>query len=129
MKNDLLTKKNILIATFAIFFIVFIALIIALNTAEKEEAKKNNITISYENLKTIKEVVEYHKSKYISESKSNKEDYKIDVMLEFRYDLYDEEKSNETFFNNIIKDIAKVSRYVNFRLIDESKNIDRKSVV
>ncbi len=123
MKNDLLTKKNILIATFAIFFIVFIALIIALNTAEKEEAKKNNITISYENLKTIKEVVEYHKSKYISESKSNEEDYKIDVMLEFRYDLYDEEKSNETFFNNIIKDIAKVSKYVNFRLIDESKNI------
>lgn len=115
-------SRKVFIIIFLILIIILVMVSVLLSKVEKK-VEEENIVISYEDLKTIKDVVEYHKSVYISESKSSKEDYDIDVKLKFRYDLYEDETSNEEFYNKIINDIAKITNYKSFRLIDEEKEI------
>lgn len=117
-------KKNqkIVIAFFVLFILLMSVWIILQFISQ--ETKEENLT--YESLSTIEDVLKYYDCKYISEKQSTLEDYKTDIKLVFKYDLYEEDISNEDFFNNLIKDMARVLGYSNFRMIDEEKNIDIK---
>ena len=114
-------KKNynkILIVLFVLVFILF-CLVSVINSLKEEDSE----IIDYKNISSIREVIEYHKSKYISEKASTDLNYFLDVYADFRVPLYNDEESNEDYFNTLIEDCAKVMSYYSFRLFDTKKDI------
>ena len=104
----------------AIIFIVLVSLLLFKNFLESNQTPE----LIYDNLTTIKQVIEYHGSKYISEEESNDNNYSLDVYLEFKVKPYeDDNTSNEEYYNELLEDSAKVLYYKNFRMIDEKNDI------
>lgn len=119
-KMNNLTKKKIIIVLFVIVFILMILCLIA----EKLLQKNESYNISYDNLTTIKEVIEYYDSKYISEKESKDAPYRLDVYLKFKVLPYDENNnSNEEYYTKLLEDGAKVLNYTSFRMFDKENNL------
>lgn len=112
-------KKKIIIMVI-ILIIIYIVLSTILYVFSPKKEQEN---ISYENIQTVKDVLNYYKCKYISEKESTVENFNIDIQLVFRYPLYEGETSNEKFFNQVIEDVAKVLNYASFRMIDDENSI------
>lgn len=119
--------KIVLIVSIVLFLII---LIIANKVAEKkkiEDEKENyyanKIYNSIEDFKTVEEVIIYKKAKYIKEEESNVEGYDVDIYINLKYPLYTDTENNSLFYKDMIKKIAYVLQYKNFRVIDEEKNI------
>ena len=119
--------KIVLIVSIVLFLII---LIIANKVAEKkkiEDEKENyyanKIYNSIEDIKTVEEVIIYKKAKYIKEEESNVEGYDVDIYTNLKYPLYTDTENNSLFYKDMIKKIAYVLQYKNFRVIDEEKNI------
>lgn len=112
-------KKNIIKMLF-ILIIIYIVLYTCLYVFSQKDEKNN---ISYEDIKTVEDVLNYYKCKYISEKESKIADFYSDIKLEFRYPLYEGEKNNEKFFNQVIEDVAKVLNYTSFRMLDDKNSI------
>lgn len=119
--------KIVLIVSIVLFLII---LIIANKVAEKkkiEDEKENyyanKIYNSIEDFKTVEEVIIYKKAKYIKEEESNIEGYDVDIYTNLKYPLYTDTENNSLFYKDMIKKIAYVLQYKNFRVIDEEKNI------
>lgn len=121
-------KKNykfILIVIFVMIFILFIGIL----SLKKIEKNIEQPEISYDSLSSIKDVIEYHKSKYISEKYSSENGYYLDVYVKFRVPLYnDDGESNETYFNNLLEDSARILYYNSFIMIDETREITIKVI-
>lgn len=112
--------KKVIIVLIVIIFILMIISAILGNIYKKSQTPE----LSYDNLTTLKEVIEYHKSRYISEKPSPEEKYSVDAYLTFRVLPYNEnDESNEEYYNNLIEDCAKVLRYSSFRLLDEKNDL------
>lgn len=127
-KIKIKTKKDkykILLTLGIILFVIFMILNVILNTLNQQKAQED---IAYEDIATLQDVLSYYKCRLISEESSALGDFTKDIKLELRYDLYNGEKSNEEYYNNLIKDVAKVLNYINFRLIDDSKEIEIKVI-
>ena len=117
--NSIMQKKIIIV----LLVIVFVLMILSI-VAEKLSKSDKSFDISYDNLTTIKEVIEYYDSVYISEKECKEEPYKLDVYLKFKFLPYDEnDKSNEEYYMNLLEDGAKVLNYINFRMFDKENNI------
>lgn len=125
-------KKNnkFIIIIFLILFITLIVLLFILNFYSKNnlgQENDNNVSISVGNFskdentkKTIKQIIEESGSTYISEKKR----VRIEVEVNFKYDLFDENgKSREKFFNSIIEQIEETQKRT-FLLTDKEKNIE-----
>ena len=119
--------KIVLIVSIVLFLII---LIIANKVAEKkkiEDEKENyyanKIYNSIEDFKTVEEVIIYKKAKYIKEEESNVEGYDVDIYTNLKYPLYTDTENNSLFYKDMIKKIAYVLQYKNFRVIDDEKNI------
>lgn len=119
--------KIVLIVSIVLFLII---LIIANKVAEKKEIEDekenyyaNKIYNSIEDFKTVEEVIIYKKAKYIKEEESNVEGYDVDIYTNLKYPLYTDTENNSLFYKDMIKKIAYVLQYKNFRVIDEEKNI------
>jgi hypothetical protein len=107
-----------LIAGGVIFLII--ACVVLNMSLRRSDSSEINIDVA----DTVKEVLEYYRCKYISEEKSQMEDVYVDINCVFIYPLFDGEVSNEEFFNNVIKDIARVLDYSSYRMIDETNDIE-----
>lgn len=119
-KQNIEINKKIVIVLIAIIFIVLVSLLLFKNFLESNQTPE----LIYDNLTTIKQVIEYHGSKYISEEESNDNNYSLDVYLEFKVKPYeDDNTSNEEYYNELLEDSAKVLYYKNFRMIDEKNDI------
>ena len=119
-KQNIEINKKIVIVLIAIIFIVLVSLLLFKNFLENNQTPE----LIYDNLTTIKQVIEYHGSKYISEEESNDNNYSLDVYLEFKVKPYeDDNTSNEEYYNELLEDSAKVLYYKNFRMIDEKNDI------
>ena len=123
-------KKIIKIVLIVSIVLLIIILIIANKVAEKkkiEDEKENyyanKIYNSIEDFKTVEEVIIYKKAKYIKEEESNVEGYDVDIYTNLKYPLYTDTENNSLFYKDMIKKIAYVLQYKNFRVIDEEKNI------
>lgn len=114
-------KKRMIIIIIALLMVLVSMLVVVSVVLNKNNSEE--IILEYDSLKTIEDVVNYYRCKFISEEISEDENYDIDVYLEFCMPLYEEEESNETFYNNIIKDIARIAAYRDLRLIDEKNDI------
>ena len=113
-------KKNI-IFLFVMIFILMCANGI-LNIIENKN-QENNKEILYDEISSIREVIEYYKSIYVSEYESTEKNFYLDVDVIFAKPLYENDMSNEEYFSKLIEDCAKVIRYRNFRLIDFYKQL------
>lgn len=115
-----------------IFFCILIFILIIINFILSNIYKKNNnenIELTYDNLSSVKDVIEYYKSKYISEEESEESGYYLDIYLEFAKLPYNnDDTSNEEYYNNIINDIAKVIRYRSFNMFDKHNSITIKVI-
>lgn len=105
--------------------IVLIVFIIILFLLVQSNNKKN---ITYEGIRTVEDVLNYYGCKYISEKESKEEGFYTEIRTIFKYDLYDGEKSNEEFYNNLINDLARILDYYDFIIIDSEKDITIKVV-
>lgn len=118
-------KKNYKILLIVLFVMIFILLFMLISLKIVKKNIDDNIILSYDELKTVKDVVEYHKSKYISEELSKQLGYSLDVYLKFKVALYDENnESNEEYYNTLINDIARIINFKSFRLFDSEHNIN-----
>jgi len=122
------SKKNYNIILIVLFVMIFILLCLCL-LLSKVQKNVEIPELSYDNLKTVKDVVEYYKSKYISEKQSLDENYSLDISVEFSVLPYDEkDNSNEKYYNDLLGDVAKVIRYSNFKMIDKKNDITIKVI-
>ena len=88
-----------------------------------KEKVKNNEYESANDFKTAKEYIIYSGNEYIREEKSKEENIEIDIYVKFTVNLYEEEKSNEEFFTDLVNIVANTLSYSNYRLIDKEKNL------
>ncbi len=106
--------------------IVFILILgIALMPTRKKKVT-NQITDPNDlnrGLTTVQEVVEYLEATYISTENSKTNGYEIDIYVKFPYNLYEKEISKEVYFKNFYEQIARVTKFKSFRLIDSARNI------
>ena len=105
----------IMICTF--IFIFLLALLVI-------DKKNDEVNLSYDSLTTVKQVIEYYKSIYISEEKSKDFDFYLDIYLELKELPYDEDdNSNEDYYNDLLNDVARVLNYSSYRMFDEKNEI------
>lgn len=106
-------KKKFIVIFVLIILVIFIVLIY--NIIENLK-----VPTSLEDFKSVKQVIEYLGSTYISEESLSP---KI-IRLKFKYKLYNNDNtSNEVYFNKMINGIAEVLKYKNFNLVDEENSI------
>ena len=118
--------KKILIVLFVVIFIL-LCISLCLNMIQKKLEESEEL--SYDNIKTVKQVVEYYKARYISEEESKEEGYFLDINLKFTILPYDEnDNSNEKYYNDFIQDLAKVIKYKSFKMIDNENDITIKVI-
>lgn len=117
-KNEIKKYLFFLIIILACILSVFLILLNYEKT--KELIKKQDI--NSENFKTLQEIFEYYECNFISEKRSSNSDFKLDIEVEFKLDLYEDGKSNELFYNEIIEKVAALLGYDSFRVFDYSKN-------
>lgn len=124
-------KKKIIKIVLIVSIVLFLIILIIANKVakkkkiedEKENYYANKIYNSIEDFKTVEEVIIYKKAKYIKEEESNVEGYDVDIYTNLKYPLYTDTENNSLFYKDMIKKIAYVLQYKNFRVIDEEKNI------
>ncbi len=119
-----LKKKHIIMAV-AVFILLIILIVFIGHIQEKvyKEKVKNNEYESANDFKTAKEYIIYSGNEYIREEKSKEENIEIDIYVKFTVNLYEEEKSNEEFFTDLVNIVANTLSYSNYRLIDKEKNL------
>lgn len=124
-KRNLFTKKQILIMIIVAILFFLLILAIALNPTGKKvmiNKEDNNTDINRE-LKSIEDVIKYYECEYYGTSSSREEGYDIDINVGFRYNLFEDGQSKESFFKSLYERIAMVTEFKNFRLVDQNKDI------
>lgn len=123
-RNQRNYKIAIVFLVIAIFMLILICTMIV-NTFKANMTEDTELT--YDNLTTVQQVIEYYKSTYISEKPSTESNFNLDIYVKFCKLPYDEDdNSNEKYYNDVINDVAKVLRYKNFKIIDEENEITIK---
>ena len=98
MKKNQKKMNKILLCILAVIIFVLIILNAILASLKQNAVEEN---IDYENISSVKDVLNYYGCKYISEDISTLDGFSKDIRLVFACQLYDGEKSIEEFFNNV----------------------------
>ena len=128
MKNIKDKKLVILISIIIILILILFLIFYIMSTIQNKQDEIQNIEkiksyTSISDFKTIEEVATYLECTYIKEEKSKDDNYKLDIYMKIKLQPYTEEKSNETFYNNLIGYSTYVLKFDNFRIIDKENNI------
>ena len=124
-KNNNKNKLIIILVFIVLLFLLLFFCFTLLNILENDETVGTEVTntsvsTATDDLNepaTVEDIIKLYNSKYIDKSG-------ITIYLEFAKDLYEENgSSNESFFDNLIKDIIPFFEGVSFYLIDNSKDI------
>ncbi len=124
-KRKVLSKKEKIIifcAGIIVFLIILSLILMPTKRSNKEKINPEDIDLN-QSLETVQDVVEYLESEFISMEDSKTEGYDIDIYVSFKYNLYEDNKSQELYFNNFYEKIAMVTNFKSFRIIDASKKI------
>ncbi len=114
-------NKNYIAKIVALLVLIFIFFLIELVL---DSSMKNKQNASLYSFATIKQVIEYYDSKYITEKDRNTPNFRLDAFVEFKKPLYTEnDESNEEYFMNIINACARVTYFQSYKLIDEKNDI------
>ncbi|MBR3153199.1 MAG: hypothetical protein IKF52_06360 [Clostridia bacterium] len=128
MKKKKNKKKNKFIIIISVIVIIFFMLILigVQRTINKKNQVKDYDDIS--DFESIREILEYSNCEYISEKNSEDSECDIDINLTFPVKLMEDGKSNEVFFNNVIKRVGNIIGFESFRLIDDKNDIKIKVI-
>lgn len=118
-QNEIHTKKTIIITIVVLTLVLAICTVILSSLKIKNEQKQQAILSG--NFNSIKDILEYYGCRYIGMKEQATEGFKVDITTEFKVDLYEGEKSNQKFYENVIDKIAEFLHYNSFRLLDNSK--------
>ena len=124
-KRKVLSKKEkiIIFCAGALAFLIVLSLaLMPTRRNKREKINPEDIDLN-KSLETVQDVVEYLESDFISMEDSKTEGYDIDIYVNFKYNLYEENISKEPYFQNFYEKIAIVTNFKSFRMIDSSKNI------
>ncbi len=118
MKKKKKNKKIILILV--ILFIIFLISIgVILNKKEEPQISSEINT----NFQSIEDIIKFYECEYKGQKKSDTEGYDLDIYVGFKYDLFEENESKESFFKMLIENIVVFDNFESIRLIDNEKNI------
>ena len=121
-KNSKKINKNTkkLIVSVIIFILIIIIMEMILNYLEKRENQLNSTNNS--TYSSIQEILEKYECTFIKEVESKDSNYYKDIYLKFKYNTFEENKSKQRYYENIM--IA-IDEFMNnsYRLIDEERNI------
>ena len=123
--RKVLSKKEKIIifcAGIIVFLIILSLILMPTKRSNKEKINPEDIDLN-QSLETVQDVVEYLESEFISMEDSKTEGYDLDIYVSFKYNLYEDNKSQELYFNNFYEKIAMVTNFKSFRIIDASKKI------
>lgn len=118
-QNQIHTKKVMIIAIVVLTLILAVCSILLSSLKAKDEQKQQAILSG--NFNSIKDILEYYGCRYIGMKEEATEGFKVDIDTEFKYDLYEEESSNQKFYENVINKIAEFLNYNSFQMFDDSK--------
>lgn len=110
-------NKKIMLLIILLLMIIIMNVIIE-SLEKKEELQKQSIS----EYSSVQDILEKHGCKYIKEAKSKKEGFSLDIYLEFQYNTFEKNKSNQRYYENIINILENFIKD-DFRLIDTSKDI------
>lgn len=114
--------KAIIFTGIAILAIILIFIISIILVITNKKPTNTNINVST-GFQTIEQIVKYYDCEYINEAYNEDSEYPTEVNLVFKCDLYENDESNEKFFNNIIKAVANFINYTSFKMIDTTREI------
>ena len=132
------SNKWLFIAIIITIIILIVLLVVYYAFSNKnKEANSNDIdNLSHSQVqgikainefKSIKEIIEYSSSKYLGEEECNEKGYNYKYNVEFKYNLFENNVSQESFFVAIINRISYFYRYnKNYILNDEKNGINIK---
>ncbi len=118
-QNQFQKKMFIFVAVMILTFILLILMAILNNVQNQNQEKEEAIATG--NFNSIEEVLEYYGCRLIRTKNSTEENFTTDINVNLKMDLYDNEKSNEEFYNSVINAVAKFLNYTSFRMIDDAK--------
>ena len=131
-------KIRVIIIMFIILLLILLIILLKmLDLYKKNENqisdKNGSVVITVNNTgnnqRSVREIIEDSGSKYISDNRK----VRLEVFLEFKYKLFDENgKSKKSFFYNIIDEIKDLNNSLNddmtFLLIDKKNNIEISAI-
>lgn len=115
-------KRMIFITILAILALIILFLLISILSIKSANKTNSNIDIST-GYSSIREVVEANGCKYIKDTYLKENEYPTEIEVNFKYDLYDDDESNEAYYTKLINDVVKFLKYTNVKLVDNEKDI------
>lgn len=109
----------------AILMLALFVLLLILQYVVNENRRREQL-MATGNFSSIEEILEYYGCQFLKIKNSTETDFSVDIYTKFKYDLYEGEKSNEEFYQNVIHGIAKFLNYTNFRIFDADKDKQEK---
>ena len=127
MEFDKKQIRAIFITGISILIILLLFLIIGIVTVYNSTKQNDNINITA-GFSTIEELIKYYGCKYENDTYKENREYQVEIKLIFKCNLYENNESNEEFFNKIIDEVAKFVNYTNFKMIDTKNNITIEAI-
>lgn len=115
-QSEQMTKSKIFkYFAFLAILLFLLLLILAFILNAKQQPKYNREM-------AVKETLENLGCTFLKMKNSKEENFVYDIHMVFKVDLYENEKSQQPFYEEVIHRIAKDLQYQNFRLLDDDKN-------
>lgn len=127
MELDKKQIRAIFITGVLILFILLVFLIGSVIAITKNNQTNKNIDVN-DGYSTIEELVEHYGCKYNNDTYREKREFPVEVNLVFKKKLYENDESQEKYFDEIIKALAKFVRYKSFQMIDTENDITIKVI-
>lgn len=124
------TKSNKSIIVIVIIIVILFILVLLLSTSinylnnqnDSKQIQDIKQYVSINDFKSIEEVAIYLDCIYIKEEVSKQENYNTDIYMKIKVLPYEDDKSNEGFYDKLISYSAKVLEFKNFRIIDKEND-------
>ena len=129
------TKKWLFIAIIITIIILIVLLVVYYAFSNKNQTANSNDDSTSQSqglkaiheFKSVKEIIEFSSSKYLGEVECNEKGYHYKYNVQFKYNLFENNKSQENYFVAIINRISYLYRYnKNYILNDEKNGINIK---
>ncbi len=118
-QNQVRKKVIILIAVVSLIFVLLVLEAMLKNIQNENQEKE--LQMANGNFTSVEDILEYYGCQVIKIKNNTEGNFLVDIYTTFKYELYEDEKSNEEFYNKIINQIAKFLNYRNFRMVDQQK--------